>query len=314
MGLSEFNNSFYVHFCPNEQLNLTLIFSSVCLLTHNFNVLFMSPDLLLKFGFSEKEAMLYLAMLETGSAVVSEIIKKADLNRSTTYIILESLMQKGLVTMSERNKVSTYTPLPPERLVGYLQEHVQTYTNLVGEAQSLLPELKAIYTKPRIRYYEGVDGIESAYEDTLTSSECIRAYCCIDNMHKALPEYFPQYYKRRAAKGISARAIIPDTPAARERAQHNHEEARETRLVSPEAFAFSPEINIYDKKVVFFSWLERFAFMIESQEIADAMKKAFELAWVGAEHIKNTSLPLTPTLHPYFTNPTLRQPAPDIAE
>lgn len=259
----------------------------------------MNPDFLLKFGFSHKEATLYLAMLETGSSVVSDVVKKAGMNRSTGYVILESLIQRGLVTMSERNGVSVYTPAPPERLLEHLQDNARKYSDLVNAAQGLMPELKMLYTRPRVRYYEGLDGVQTAYEDTLTASEPIRAYCSIDNMHKALPEYFPEYYRRRAAKKIHARAIIPDTSEGRERVKNNQHEARTSRLVPEDAYTFSPEINIYDNKVVFFSWLEKFALMIESREIADALKKTFELSWIGTEHVQKTarpaSIPAPPT-------------------
>ena len=47
-------------------------------------------------------------------------------------------------------------------------------------------------------------------------------------------------------------------------------------------FAFSPEINIYDNKVMIASWKDKLGVTIESKEIADAMKKIFELAWAEA--------------------------------
>ena len=50
-----------------------------------------------------------------------------------------------------------------------------------------------------------------------------------------------------------------------------------------EKYSFTPEINIYDNKVVFMSLKERFALIIESEELADALKKSFELAWLGAK-------------------------------
>jgi hypothetical protein len=104
-------------------------------------------------------------------------------------------------------------------------------------------------------------------------------------MHKVLPDYFPQYYKRRAGKNIKIKAIFPDTPAARKRAKHNKEEARETFLIPREKYAFSPEINIYDNKIMIASWREKLGIIIESTEIADAMKKVYELAWVQAKRL-----------------------------
>lgn len=44
-----------------------------------------------KLGFSPKEADVYLALLELGTAVVSDVAKKANINRSTTYILLDAL-------------------------------------------------------------------------------------------------------------------------------------------------------------------------------------------------------------------------------
>src|SRR5262249_50440548 len=98
-----------------------------------------------------------------------------------------------------------------------------------------------------------------------------------------LPGFFPDYYHRRAAKGIWIKAIFPDTPEARTRIGKNKDEKREAALVPADMFSFTPEINIYDNKVVFMSLKEKFALVIESEELADALKKVFDLAWMGAK-------------------------------
>ena len=107
----------------------------------------------------------------------------------------------------------------------------------------------------------------------------------VDDMHKALPNYFPKYYERRSQKGIMIRAIIPDSSVGRERASHNKEEKRESALVPHKEFSFSPEINIYNNKVMIASWREKLGVIIESAEIADAMKKVYELAWAEAKRL-----------------------------
>lgn len=247
-------------------------------------------DKLEKFGLSNKESKIYLSLLESGASPVSDIAKKAGINRSTAYVLLESLSKYGLVSTFENNGIKLYNPAPPERIIHYLEESVKKYTELIGSAHSVLPELKSMYVgvgpKPKVQFFEGAEGIKTVYEDTLMSKEEIRAYASIENMHKTLPGYFPGYYQRRAANGIKIRAILPDTPEARERVKHNVEEAREARLVSSDKYAISPEINIYENKVVFMSLVEKFALIIESQELADALKKTFELAWEGAGNLK----------------------------
>ena len=64
-----------------------------------------------------------------------------------------------------------------------------------------------------------------------------------------------------------------------ELAEHNKEEKREVAFVPADIYGFSPEINIYDNKVMIASWREKLGIIIESEEIADAMKKIYELAW-----------------------------------
>ncbi len=248
----------------------------------------MLEEKLQKFGLSEKEVKVYLAIIELDTASANEVAKKSGINRSTTYILLESLKKKGLVSIAgEKEKdIKLFTAVSPERLHQMAEEQVKSYTELVGIAQNIMPELKSMHRgtrkKPRVRYFEGTEGLVSAYEDTLTSTETIRAYASIENMHAALPGYFPEYYSRRSGKNIRIRSILPNTKEALERIREDKKEKRESALVEKEHYGFSPEINIYDDKIVFMSWVEKFALIIESKELAEALKVIFELSWKEA--------------------------------
>ncbi len=241
------------------------------------------------FGLSRKEAITYISLLSFGTATAREISRSSGLNRSTVYVLLEMLVNKGLASTSQEEKKRFYTCSPPDRLIQTLEDEAKRATENLGDARIILPDLKSIYVgvgpKPKVTFYEGEKGIESVYEDTLTSTETIRAYASIENMHSALPNYFPHYYARRAAKGIMIRSIHPDTPEAWERTKHNEEESRDSALVPKEDFDFSPEINIYDNKIVLMSLREKFGLIIESEEIATAMKKIFELSWIEAKRL-----------------------------
>jgi hypothetical protein len=54
-------------------------------------------------------------------------------------------------------------------------------------------------------------------------------------------------------------------------------------LVPAKDYDFSPEINIYNNKVLMVSWREKMAIIIESQEIADFHRKMYKLAWERAK-------------------------------
>lgn len=240
------------------------------------------------FGLGEKETTVYMALLELGRGTVSQISRKAGINRTTGYDILSSLANKGLVTISGKEPKSEFAAEPPEAILTYLKKVAEQTSEHIKKAEALIPELNLLHAKqnrPKIKFYEGTEGLRHVYEDTLTSTEPILAYASIDDMHKALPNYFPEYYKRRAGKNIAIRAIVPKTPSGEERGAHDAEEKREIAFVPPDKFHFSPEINIYDNKIMIASWKEKLGVVIESAEIADAMKKIYELAWAEAKRL-----------------------------
>ncbi len=240
-------------------------------------------------GFSEKEANVYLALLELGKRSVSAIGRKAGINRTTTYDILESLVSKGLVSISGKEPLQEYVAESPEKILKLIEKQIEEKNTNLKTAGELIPQLKSLHNvsnRSQIRFYEGKEGLMEVYENTLTSSEPIRAYASVEDTQHTLPDYFPKYYKRRATKGIPIRAIFPKTPEAVELSLRNKEENRETALIPAEQFSFSPEINIYDNKVMIASWKEKLGIIIESHEIADAMKKIFELAWAESKRLE----------------------------
>ncbi|MEX2052331.1 MAG: helix-turn-helix domain-containing protein [Candidatus Paceibacterota bacterium] len=243
---------------------------------------------LVKSGLSENESKVFLVLLMLGKGTVTQITRKAGLNRTTGYDILDNLVAKGLASISGKEPKQEYLAESPDKMVYILEKEINEKNKQLKKIKNILPEMKSLHNvagRPKVRFYEGIEGLKDVYEDTLTSTEPIRAYASVGDMHTGLPGYFPGYYKRRASKGISIRAIIPDTEAGVERKSVDSKEMRETALVPKETFLFSPEINIYDDKVMIASWKEKLGIIIESHEIADAMKKVYELAWAEAKRL-----------------------------
>lgn len=246
------------------------------------------PNTLHTLGFSEKEATVYVALLELGHGTVAEIARKAGINRTTGYDILDSLASKKVVSVTGKEPKQEFAAEPPGAVIGYLRREAELARERIAKAEALVPQLRSVHAtqnRPKIKFYEGTDGLKQVYEDTLTSTESIRAYANADDVHKGIPNYFPNYFKRRAEKGISIRAIFPMNPAGIARAAFDKEEKREVAFVPADTYYFSPEINIYDNKIMIASWKEKLGISIESAEIADAMKKIFELAWAEAKRL-----------------------------
>ena len=245
-------------------------------------------DLLEKTGFNAKEVKIYLSILKLGKGTVSEITRTANVGRTYGYQILNELVAKELVSISGKKPKQEYFAESPRKLLALLEKDFEKQKKVLGEIKELLPELVVLHNaedRPKIRFYEGIDGIKEVYEDTLSSKGELLGFATYEELHKALPNYFPEYYTRRAKKGVSGRAIITDTPEGRIRNKYNEKEARNLTFV-PKEYYFYPEIDIYNNKVMIASWREKLGIIIESGEIADAMKKIFELAWLGAKSLE----------------------------
>ena len=249
-----------------------------------------SKNQLTNLGFSAKEASVYLALLELGPSTTSEISRVAKINRTTGYDILESLVRDGLVNPIGESKIQKFVAENPDKVIVHLENQIKLGEQRLKQAYNLLPELFSIYNveeKPKVKYYEGVEKVKEAFEDTLTAEVEIVGYAVGTDAFTAVSEeYLRDYFKRRVAKNIKVRVIAPDDPDTLKVTARDKEELRESLIVPRDKFYFTTETNIYNNKIIIVSWKEKFAVVIESKEIADAQKKVFELAWLGAKQYK----------------------------
>src|SRR3989344_5357323 len=98
-------------------------------------------ELLKKAGFSEKEVDVYLALISRGPAIASDIAEIAKINRSTTYVILQSLAKRDLIEETGSG-IKLFSPREPEALVEYLTRASNHFDELAKQARKLLPSLK----------------------------------------------------------------------------------------------------------------------------------------------------------------------------
>lgn len=245
---------------------------------------------LVSLGLSTKESAVYIALLELGRSTASQISRRSGVNRVTVYVILDVLIQKGLVSISGKEPKQEYIVESPDALPSLFKRQQKEAKEREVRAKELTLELKSIQKigdRPQVRFFEGVNGLKTVFEDTLSAtSGKIIAFCAIEDQHAHIPNYFPEYYQRRKRKNIFMRAIFPKTAGGIERVKENQNEFRDSVFVPADKFRFHPAVNVYDNKTMIASFREKLGIIIESEEIADAMKKVFELAWIGAHALE----------------------------
>jgi len=241
---------------------------------------------LIHLGLSEKEAAVYLASLELGPAPVQDIAHRAKVNRATTYVMIESLLGRGLISAFVKGKKRYYAPETPERLLAILRLQKREIEEKENELAKTLPMLLALFNvegaKPQIRYLEGPEGIQTVREMfSKLDGEFLQIVPIEDvNAMKELVEGRGEHLQRIRSQNASHRALlvmdkpnldeVPAVPNA------------EVRVLPAEKFPIHAEITVRGNHVFLYSFKSAIlSVIIISKEIADTVRALFNLAWEG---------------------------------
>jgi sugar-specific transcriptional regulator TrmB len=128
-------------------------------------------QLLMQIGLTTKESQAYLICLKIGTNPASIIAKHAELNRCTTYSVLESLIKKGLVYQVEKDTIRYFTAVGPRQLTIYLEEKKRDLSYYKNEIDSRINEFNSLrhpnQVLPKIKSYSGKAGMNKLFNDSL---------------------------------------------------------------------------------------------------------------------------------------------------
>ena len=169
----------------------------------------MAPQLheqLEKLGFSDKEAVVYLALLQRQSASAAEIADYTGFQRTTVYSVLEKLRKDGLVTLLNSTGRKRYLCESPERFGERLDAQRKIFWNVLPE----LRENASLFTqKNAFSYHEGLAGIWHVYDAMLREKGELRQLIpTITEARIVGSEKIDSFIRARVKRGISVRAII----------------------------------------------------------------------------------------------------------
>lgn len=236
----------------------------------------LSPHLLRNLHISPDQAAVYTAALELGQSTIQEIAKKSGVKRTSIYNFLDEMRERGLLVTSRKKKRNVYSATNPEQLVEMEKARLV-------DLQKTIPELMAFANrsrkKPRVTFYEGIDGMKDVYANILQERHPMVGWSDFEHNVKVMGRFYETYVPERARRNISYHVILRDTPAAREWAKGNRGALRETKFIPSDQIR--TEINIYGHKVVLMSFrsLPPIGVMIEDANIASTLRFAWQQLW-----------------------------------
>ncbi|MFC1651629.1 TrmB family transcriptional regulator [Patescibacteria group bacterium] len=229
-------------------------------------------------GLNQKEAKIYLANLELGEASIQEIAKKSGIKRTSIYNLIDDLVKRGVIHVVIKKNKKRFVAAEPGTLKEIIAQRKKALENILPDLKMLSGTTKE---KPRVRFYEGLEGIKAVYNDTLIDKKSIKAFTGVTKGFAVLGKYGNEYIAKRAATKIKAQVITPNDAEGRMFKKKDRISQRITRLIPKKKFPFDIEINIYGNKVSFISYSKQrlMGVIMESPEIAKTMESIFDLSW-----------------------------------
>lgn len=246
-------------------------------------------------GLSEKEAKVYLAALELGPTTAEKLATHAKVNRSTTYVQLESLMKVGLMSTYEEGKKTFFAPESPSYLKKILDLKRNEIVSKEKELGILLPDLMHLFDgageRPMVRFFMGRDGVANLRNQTWEnnkSKKVLTLYSFDTLADTFTEEEREEYSENRAKSGVTARVIynrkegpFPDDPSLLIDRRHMPESAL---VVTNDIMIFDDKVAISNLKGTLFGVL------IENAQIAQSMTSIFEFMWKESEKFQPKKL------------------------
>ncbi len=88
-------------------------------------------------GFSEKEAMVYLAILQMGMAKISDISRKINIPRTSVYNHLERLIENDYLRKTKNQGVEYLVASDPEVILDNQRDKINSFSEILSELKRL---------------------------------------------------------------------------------------------------------------------------------------------------------------------------------
>lgn len=249
---------------------------------------------LVELGLSEKEAKVYVTLLELGKASAQAIARRATMVRPTTYVILDSLARKGLASKATGPdaKKMLFQAEAPERLGQYLEQQQRDAADRQRHLLDLLPSLRSLHLsgegRPRVRLFEGKEGLRKLQQEFIAASTGeVVGMISDDAMYELFPRESEEYEQNirsvRVQAGIRSRHIYTSSRGLLYTKDQDRAALRESRLVPAAMLPLNASFAVHGPLLSVISFRNKIiGVLIEHPDIAASFKAVFECVWALA--------------------------------
>jgi HTH-type transcriptional regulator, sugar sensing transcriptional regulator len=239
-------------------------------------------------GFSDKEASVYVTSLALGPATVQSIAEKSGVKRASVYVMIESLVARGLMSTFVQGKKTYYKSENPEQLQNILNEEAARLADKKSVLREILPILKSTISSssehPNVNLYSGIEGLNTIHDLVRSSKtdELLNIVSLDDAERIGITNHddVANFRKDLASRKVKVRCLY--SSSNKKPMAHEHGGHWQVKRIPDKFIPFHGEITVFGDKVAFISYRGALVgSIIESSGIAQAVRVLFELAWAS---------------------------------
>lgn len=238
-------------------------------------------------GLNEKEAKVYLALLQLGESTAYSIAKLSGLKKPTTYLILDQLNEKGFAIQIPRARKQLYKAESPDKCFALARKKL----NLT---EQMLPEFMALKRgkeeKTQVAYYEGLRGIKQMYEKMIKIAQknpkrklkIVGFYAQEKDTPRELLAYFEQLNEEFKKLNMTRKAITVYEPKIIDKYLNKlflKQVNTQIKALDKNKYSSNISIEVYDRYVQIFSHRYIEGVIIENPDIAETLHQIFSMFW-----------------------------------
>lgn len=235
-------------------------------------------------GLEKLAIKVFITSFKLGPSKIPDIAKAAKVKRSTTYLLVKDLVEKGLLTEEYGKYANKVQAINPEELLSRLSSKQRQLRRQELEFEENLQSIQSFYQvseiKPKVRMYQGNGGLLSVWRDILSTKDeiCLWTNQQTENMFFG-QENHDKFIKERLSKKIKIQVLATDSKESRQLKRLDDNFLRETKIL-PSKTKFSAETYIYDSKVAMLDYnKDIIGIIIDSKPFSQFHKEIFNQTW-----------------------------------
>jgi len=240
-------------------------------------------------GLSDKEAMVYIELLRSDVMSGAKLAQATGIKKATIYLIIQSLVRKGIVKEVKVGKRVHYHAEPPEKFRQDYEDRQKLLERQLDTVNEIVMELNSIDrregARPIIKHYEGDEAVKNEIQEHVSqkgfSPDIDYGIYSYDLMEKFFKKKdIDEIDLKRIQENVKFRAVYSGKT---KHIEVNNKE-QELMKVNQDEFPILCNISIYKDEVRFHTLGKKlFGVLIKNQEIATTLQSLIDYSFALRE-------------------------------